>query len=110
MVTAIAADEFEHVGVAAFGPALHDADRLAPQDDHPPQRRLIRGTHGHIRGAPSEPGLTGPPPQVLLGNMGHVIDHVADALATPHPSRGEVRGSCCPLRPISGSPYPSASG
>jgi hypothetical protein len=91
MVTAVAADEFEHVGVAAFGPALHDADRLAPQDDRPPQRGLINGSHGYLHGAPSEPEPTGPPSSVLLGNLGHVIDYVADALAVPHPYRGEVR-------------------
>src|SRR5215471_12615965 len=91
MVTAVAADEFEHLGVAAFGLALHDADRLAPQDDRPPQRGLITGPHGHLHGAPSELGLTGPPSPVLLGNVGHVVDHVTDALAVPHPYRGEVR-------------------
>jgi hypothetical protein len=31
MVTAVIADDLEDVGVAAFCPALHDADRLAPQ-------------------------------------------------------------------------------
>ena len=87
MVTAVAADEFEHVGVAAFGPALHDADRLAPQDNRPPQRGLITGSHGYLHGAPSEPVPTGLPSSGLLGNVGHVIDYVADALAVSHPSR-----------------------
>src|SRR6476646_10701458 len=31
VITALTADELEHVGVAAFHPAFHDADRLAPQ-------------------------------------------------------------------------------
>lgn len=31
VIAAIGADELEHAGVAAFGAAVHDADRLAPQ-------------------------------------------------------------------------------
>src|SRR6266704_4802683 len=31
VITALTADELEHVGVAAFHPAFHDVDRLAPQ-------------------------------------------------------------------------------
>jgi hypothetical protein len=31
MIATVRADELEHVGVAAFEPAAHDADRLAPQ-------------------------------------------------------------------------------
>ena len=46
MVTALAADELICIGVAAFALTLHDADRLASQDDRPPQRRLIMCRHG----------------------------------------------------------------
>jgi hypothetical protein len=31
MIAALAADQLEHVGVAAFHLAIHDAGRLAPQ-------------------------------------------------------------------------------
>jgi hypothetical protein len=31
MIAALAADQLEHIGVAAFHPAIHDAGRLAPQ-------------------------------------------------------------------------------
>ena len=32
MIAAVGADDLEHVGVAAFETAVHDADRLAAQD------------------------------------------------------------------------------
>ena len=35
MVAAAGADELEHAGVAAFEAAVHDADRLAPDDRRP---------------------------------------------------------------------------
>jgi hypothetical protein len=35
MIAALAADELEHAGVAAFHPALHDAGRLAPEVRRP---------------------------------------------------------------------------
>jgi hypothetical protein len=50
MVTAVAADELKHVRVAAFGPALHDADWLAPQDNRRPRCGLITGLHGCLLG------------------------------------------------------------
>ena len=31
MIAALATGELEHIGVAAFQPAVHDADRLAPE-------------------------------------------------------------------------------
>jgi hypothetical protein len=31
VIAAIGANELEHAGIAAFGAAVHDADRLAPQ-------------------------------------------------------------------------------
>jgi hypothetical protein len=31
VITALTANELERIGVAAFHPSLHDADRLAPQ-------------------------------------------------------------------------------
>jgi hypothetical protein len=35
IVAAAGADEFEHAGVAAFEAAIHDADRLAPDERRP---------------------------------------------------------------------------
>ena len=45
MIAAVRADELEHIGVAAFQPAFHDADRLAPQG-----RRRCRGRAGRRAG------------------------------------------------------------
>jgi hypothetical protein len=45
MVTAVAADEFKRVGVAAFHTALHQAGRLAPQDRHPAVAGLTGRRH-----------------------------------------------------------------
>jgi hypothetical protein len=43
MVTEVAADDFERVGVDAFGPAFHDAGRLAAGNYRPAVRGLITG-------------------------------------------------------------------
>src|SRR5437762_2286354 len=42
---AVAADDFEHVGVPALWPALHDAERLAPQDHRPAMAGPVQGLH-----------------------------------------------------------------
>ena len=55
MVTAIAAYELEHVGVAAFDVVLSDADRLAPQHHCPPKSGLITGLHGYLLLRPYAP-------------------------------------------------------
>jgi hypothetical protein len=46
MVTAVAADDLEHAGVAAFRPALRHAGRLAAENHHPAVPGLITGYHG----------------------------------------------------------------
>jgi hypothetical protein len=45
MVTAVAADDLECVGVAAFRLAPDEADRLAAEDDRPAEPELITGHH-----------------------------------------------------------------
>ena len=55
IIAAVAADELIVIGVAAFGTAFHEMDRLTSQDHCPPQRRLIMDLHddlgGLLRGA-----------------------------------------------------------
>jgi hypothetical protein len=45
MVTAIAADEFERVGVATLRPTLDDAGWLAAENNRPAMPGLITGLH-----------------------------------------------------------------
>jgi hypothetical protein len=45
LVTAVAADELKRVGVAAFGPALNDARRPAPQHQRPAMPWLVTARH-----------------------------------------------------------------
>jgi hypothetical protein len=45
MVAAVAADDLEHLGVAALRLARDDADRLAAQHDRPAVPGLITGHH-----------------------------------------------------------------
>src|SRR5215472_17431547 len=45
MVTAVAADDLEHAGVAAFRLACHDAGGLAPEHDSPAQTRWPHAAH-----------------------------------------------------------------
>ena len=45
VVTAVAADELERVGVAALRPAINDAGRLAPENQRPTMPRLATGLH-----------------------------------------------------------------
>src|SRR5204862_4175504 len=46
IIAAVAADELIVIGVAAFGTAFPEVDRLTSQDHGPPQRRLIMDLHG----------------------------------------------------------------
>ena len=49
MVAAVAADDLERVGVAAFRPAVHHAGRLAPENHRPAMPGLIMGRHADDR-------------------------------------------------------------
>jgi hypothetical protein len=89
MVTAVTADEFPRIGVAALHLALNDAGRLAPQNHRPPQRRLITRPHG---------GLL----RVHLRRYG-VIDVSKDVLVA-----GAIPGDEDPFRHIS-FPWPMAA-
>jgi hypothetical protein len=61
MVAAAGADDLECVGVAAFHPAVHEAERLAPQPCCPAVARLARGRECHdtlaIWAQPRAPGI-----------------------------------------------------
>lgn len=59
MVAAAGADELIHVGVAAVEAAVHDADRLAPQERRPAVAGLTgkRGCHDAVR-SNAEPRVT----------------------------------------------------
>jgi hypothetical protein len=48
IITAIAADDLKHVAVAAFGLALHDAGRLAPENGRPAMPWVITGLHSYL--------------------------------------------------------------
>src|SRR6185312_10773767 len=50
IIAAVAADELIVIGVAAFGTAFLEVDRLTSQDHRPPQRRLIMDLHGGLPG------------------------------------------------------------
>src|SRR5215831_1197116 len=55
MVTAIAADDLEHAGVAALRLARHDAGGLAPQDNRPAKARCPHGAHEcHASSGPND--------------------------------------------------------
>jgi hypothetical protein len=41
IITAVAADDLERAGVAAFGPTVHDAGRLAAENGHPAIAGLV---------------------------------------------------------------------
>jgi hypothetical protein len=45
MITAVAADELERIGVAAFRPARHDVGRPAPKDHRPAKPWSIKEHH-----------------------------------------------------------------
>jgi hypothetical protein len=59
MIAAVRADDLIHVGVAAFETAVHDADRLAPQDRPSAVAGLTggRGCHGGL-GHDVQPRIT----------------------------------------------------
>lgn len=60
MVAAARADELELIGVAAFHPAVHDGDRLAPQARCPSMAGLA--SNRKCRGTPdvnAQPRITG---------------------------------------------------
>ncbi len=50
MVTAVAADDLERVGMAFLHLTVNHADWLAAQNHSPPQRRLVTGPRGCLRG------------------------------------------------------------
>jgi hypothetical protein len=60
MIAALAADELERAGVAAFHPAVHDAGRLAPQVRGPAVAELA-GTRERSAsvGGKAQPRVTG---------------------------------------------------
>jgi hypothetical protein len=59
MIAALAADQLEHVGVAAFHPAAHDAGRLAPQVGGPAVAGLASKREGHVSlGVKAQPRVT----------------------------------------------------
>ena len=59
IVAAAGADDLEYVGVAAFGPALHEAARLTPQTRRQAVTRLARGRECHdTPGACGQPRVT----------------------------------------------------
>src|ERR1039458_7277368 len=62
MVAAAGADELKCAGVAAFHPAVHDADRLAPQACGPAMARLASKRQRHdaliVNAQPRVTGMT----------------------------------------------------
>ena len=60
MIAALAADEFERVGVAAFHPAVHDASPLAPEARRPAMAGLASKRERHAGlGVKAQPRVTG---------------------------------------------------
>ncbi len=60
MIAALAADELERAGVAAFHPAVHDAGRLAPEVSGPAVAGLASKREGHASvGVKAQPRVTG---------------------------------------------------
>ena len=60
MVTAGGADELERIEVAAFHPAIHNADRLAPEACCPAMAGLASKWRGHSDiGIGVQPRITG---------------------------------------------------
>jgi hypothetical protein len=60
MIAALAADEFERAGVAAFHPAVHDAGRLAPEARCPAVAGLASNRERHASlGVKAQPRVTG---------------------------------------------------
>jgi hypothetical protein len=103
IVAAAGADHLECVGVAAFHPAVHEAERLTPQPCCPAVARLARRRECHdtlavcvqppvtgilgVRGAGTAPGrVAGRGPVAMSGSAGRVI-------ASPAPDR-PGRASC----------------
>ncbi len=87
MIAAIGADELEHVGVAAFGAAVHDEDRLTPQVC----RAAVAGLTGER--AHADVGRPGVQPQVTViaqawrgddTGTGHVVSAARTAHSTHH--------------------------
>jgi hypothetical protein len=60
MIAALAADQLEYIGVAAFHPAIHDARRLAPQVGGPAVAGLASKRERHAGvGVKAQPRVTG---------------------------------------------------
>jgi hypothetical protein len=60
MIAALAADQLERAGVAAFHPAVHDAGRLAPQVRGPAVAGLASKREPHASlGVKAQPRVTG---------------------------------------------------
>jgi len=58
MIAAVRADDLIHAGVAAFETAIHDADRLAPNERRPAMARLTGKRDCHAVKLAAQPRVT----------------------------------------------------
>jgi hypothetical protein len=91
MVTAVAADDLEQIGIA-IRLAVHEAGRLTPQNNRPVKPPLAKGRHAGLL------LLSGDSPRCLWAVADVIVAHIRSE------SRA-LRSSVCSNRPGIWSPY-----